>query len=327
MKQIPYLHKGSKIAIAAPARMVTPDEMQYAINWLKEKGFIPVFNDRLFAQHYIFAGDDDFRAAAFQEYLDNENIDAIWLARGGYGSIRIIDRLDFTKFLEHPKWIIGFSDGTVLHAKLNLLGVPSLHSSMPFYFENKTPEAKQALFDALLGKPLQYEIPSNTLNRMGLMEGEIIGGNLSVMYGMMGSNTFPEVDGKILFIEEVGESMHNIDRQMRILQMNGVLDRCNGIVLGEFSDCGTEFTYENVEAMIRQIVEPYGIPMLCGFPGGHGDVNLPLVMGAPVTIDVRNDGATLQFNISGEQYSASTADVTATPTPVGVRMQLAGKKN
>ena len=110
MKQIPYLHQGSKIAIAAPARMVTPEEMQFAINWLKEKGFVPVYDDRLFAQHYIFAGDDDFRAAVFQEYLDNEDIEAIWLARGGYGSIRIIDKLDFTKFLQHPKWIVGFSE-------------------------------------------------------------------------------------------------------------------------------------------------------------------------------------------------------------------------
>ena len=110
MKQIPYLHQGSKIAIAAPARMVTPEEMQFAINWLKERGFVPVFDDRLFAQHYIFAGDDDFRAAVFQQYLDDEDIEAIWLARGGYGSIRIIDKLDFTKFLQHPKWIVGFSD-------------------------------------------------------------------------------------------------------------------------------------------------------------------------------------------------------------------------
>ena len=173
MKKIPYLKQGSKIGIAAPARMVKPEEMEYAIHWLEEKGFVPVYDDRLFASHHIFAGDDDFRAAVFQEYLDNENIDAIWIARGGYGSIRIIDKLDFTKFLQHPKWIIGFSDGTVLHGKLSRLGVPSLHAAMPFYFANKTLEAKQFLFDALTGKLLHYEIPSNPLNRLGKMEGEI----------------------------------------------------------------------------------------------------------------------------------------------------------
>ena len=179
MKQIPFLHQGSKVGIAAPARCVTPEEMQFAIRWLEEQGFVPVYDDRLFKEHYIFAGDDDFRAAVFQEYLDNEQIEAIWLARGGYGSIRIIDKLDFTQFLQHPKWIVGFSDGTILHSKLNRLGVPSLHASMPFYFANKTPEAKQSLFDALTGKPLHYEMPAHSQNRLGQVKGEIIGGHLS----------------------------------------------------------------------------------------------------------------------------------------------------
>ena len=129
----------------------------------------------------------------------------------------------------------------------------------------------------------------------------------------------------ILFVEEIGESMHNIDRQMRILQMNGVLDRCKGIILGEFADCGSEFSYENVEAMIRLMVEPYGIPMLCGFPAGHDDVNLPLVMGTPVTIDVRNDGTTLQFNIDGDQHDITTSTAKATPTPLADRLRRSGK--
>ena len=130
----------------------------------------------------------------------------------------------------------------------------------------------------------------------------------------------------ILFVEEVGESMHNIDRQMRILQMNGVLDRCKGVVLGEFTDCGSEFTYESVEAMLHELLVKYDIPVLCGFPAGHDDVNLPLVMGAPVTIDVRNDGATLQFDIEGVQREVNTADITAAQTPAAVRMRLAGKR-
>ena len=119
--------------------------------------------------------------------------------------------------------------------------------------------------------------------------------------------------------------MHNIDRQMRILQMNGVLSRCKGIILGEFTDCGTEFTYESVEAMLHDLLAEYHIPVLCGFPGGHGDVNLPLVMGANVTIDVRNNGATLQFNIDGQEQEIKTADITAPVTPAAARMRLAGK--
>lgn len=288
MKQIDFLKPGSKIAIAAPARMVTPDEMQFAINWLKEKGFVPVYDDRLFAQHYIFAGDDNFRAAVFQHYLDDEDIEAIWIARGGYGSIRIIDKLDFTQFLQHPKWIIGFSDGTVFHGKLNRLGVPSLHAAMPFYFENKTPEAKHALFDALLGKPLQYEFPSHLLNKNGVMEGEIIGGNLSVLYGMMGSNTFPELDGKILFIEEVDEYIYHIDRMMHALKRAGKLENLKGLIVGgltQIKDNSHPFGM-TAEQVIAEAVAEYNYPLCFGFPAGHFDDNRPLFFGLKSRIEV-----------------------------------------
>lgn len=288
MKQIPYLHQGSKVGIAAPARMVTPEEMQFAINWLKERGFVPVYDDRLFAQHYIFAGDDDYRASVFQEYLDNEDIEAIWLARGGYGSIRIIDKLDFTKFLQHPKWIVGFSDGTVLHGKLNRLGVPSLHAAMPFYFENKTQEAKHALFDALLGQPLKYEFSSNSLNKSGIMEGEIIGGNLSVLYGMMGSNTFPELEGKILFIEEVDEYIYHIDRMMHALKRAGKLSHLKGLVVGgltQIKDNAHPFGM-TAEQVIAEAVAEYDYPLCFGFPAGHFDDNRPLFFGQETKIKV-----------------------------------------
>ena len=288
MKQIDFLKPDSKIAIAAPARMVTPDEMQFAINWLKEKGFVPVYDDRLFAQHYIFAGDDNFRAAVFQHYLDDEDIEAIWIARGGYGSIRIIDKLDFTHFLQHPKWIIGFSDGTVFHGKLNRLGVPSLHAAMPFYFENKTPEAKHALFDALLGKPLQYEFPSHPLNKNGVMEGEIVGGNLSVLYGMMGSNTFPELDGKIFFIEEVDEYIYHIDRMMHALKRAGKLENLKGLIVGgltQIKDNSHPFGM-TAEQVIAEAVAEYNYPLCFGFPAGHFDDNRPLFFGLKSRIEV-----------------------------------------
>ena len=288
MKQIDFLKPGSKIAIGAPARMVTPDEMQFAINWLKEKGFVPVYDDRLFAQHYIFAGNDNFRAAVFQHYLDDEDIEAIWIARGGYGSIRIIDKLDFTQFLQHPKCIIGISDGTVFHGKLNRLGVPSLHAAMPFYFENKTPEAKHALFDALLGKSLQYEFPSHPLNKNGVMEGELVGGNLSVLYGMMGSNTFPELDGKILFIEEVDEYIYHIDRMMHALKRAGKLENLKGLIVGgltQIKDNSHPFGM-TAEQVIAEAVAEYNYPVCFGFPAGHFDNNRPLFFGLKSRIEV-----------------------------------------
>ena len=288
MKQIDFLKQGSKIAIAAPARMVTPEEMQFAINWLKEKGFVPVYDDRLFAQHYIFAGDDNFRAAVFQQYLDDEEIEAIWIARGGYGSIRIIDKLDFTKFLKHPKWIIGFSDGTVLHGKLNRLGVPSLHAAMPFFFENKTPEAKNALLDALSGNPLRYAFPYHPFNKKSVIEGEIVGGNLSVLYGMMGSNTFPELDGKILFIEEVDEYIYHIDRMMHALKRAGKLDHLKGLIVGgltQIHDNSHPFGM-TAEQVIAEAVAEYDYPICFGFPAGHFDDNRPLFFGQKSRIEV-----------------------------------------
>ena len=299
MKQIPYLHQGSKIAIAAPARMVTPEEMQFAINWLKEKGFVPVYDDRLFAQHYIFAGDDDFRAAVFQEYLDNEDIEAIWLARGGYGSIRIIDKLDFTKFLQHPKWIVGFSDGTVLHGKLSRLGVPSLHAAMPFYFENKTPEAKHALFDALLSKSLHYEMPFHPLNRIGVMQGEIVGGNLSVLYGMIGSDTFPNLEGKILFIEEVDEYIYHIDRMMHALKRAGKLDHLKGLIVGgltQIHDNSHPFGM-TAEQVIAEAVAEQDYPVCFGFPAGHFDDNRPLFFGQEARIEVTEKSSVFLGNL------------------------------
>lgn len=282
------LNNGSKVAIVAPARKVTRDEMFFAVHWLKEKGFVPVFDERLFAEHHIFAGDDNFRASVFQEYLDNQNIDAIWIARGGYGSIRIIDKLDFTKFLQHPKWIIGFSDGTVFHGKLNRLGVASLHASMPFYFFNKTPEAKQSLFDVLTGKPLQYDFPAHPQNRMGQMEGEIVGGNLSVLYGMMESNTFPEIDGKILFIEEVDEYIYHIDRMMRALKRAGKLNHLKGLIVGgltQIHDNSHPFGM-TAEEVIAEAVAEYDYPVCFGFPAGHLDDNRTIVFGEKINLKV-----------------------------------------
>ena len=291
MNQIPYLKQGAKVGIAAPARMVKPEEMEYAIHWLEEKGFVPVYDDRLYAAHHIFAGDDDFRAVVFQEYLNNEEISAIWIARGGYGSIRIIDKLDFTRFLEHPKWIVGFSDATVLHGKLSRLGVPSLHSSMPFYFANKTPEAKQSLFDALTGKPLHYEFAAHPLNRVGEMDGEIVGGNLSILMAMMGSNTFPDTDGKILFIEEVDEYIYHIDRMMRALKRAGKLEHLKGLVVGgltQIHDNADPFG-QSVEEVIAEVVSKYDYPLCFGFPAGHFDDNRAMFFGLTSRLIVTNE--------------------------------------
>lgn len=288
MHTIPFLHTGSKIALAASARKITLEEIQFGIDWLKEKGFVPVYDERLFASDFIFAGSDDFRAAVLQEYLDRQDIDAIWMVRGGYGSIRIIDRLDFTKFAQHPKFIIGFSDVTVFHGKMQRLGYPSLHASMPYNFVNKTPEAMQSLNDALLGKPFHYELKPFALNRFGEAEAEIVGGNLSVLYGMMGSSSFPETDGKILFIEEVDEYIYHIDRMMIALKRAGKLQNLKGLIVGgltEIHDNPDPFG-KSVEEVILEAVKDYDYPICYGFPAGHFSDNRALVFGEKAELSV-----------------------------------------
>lgn len=282
-----------KIALVAPARKVVPQEVEFAVHWLEANGMEPVFDDRLFAVDHIFAGTDDFRAAVLQEYLDRPDIDAIWMARGGYGSIRIIDRIDFSTCASPPKLLIGFSDVTVFHGMMQRMGLTSLHASMPYCLENKIPEALQSLLDALQGKALHYAWPTHPLNRPGTVQGCLVGGNLSVLYGMMGSRSFPETEGNILFIEEVDEYIYHIERMMMGLKRAGCLTHLKALVVGgltEIHDNEDPFG-KTVEQAIFDVVEEYGYPVCFGLPAGHQPDNRTLRLGAPAALTVASDAA------------------------------------
>lgn len=289
-----------KIALAAPARWITPLQMEYAINWLKSNGFEPIYDDRLFAQDYIFAGTDDFRAEVIQEYLDRPDIDVIWMARGGYSSIRIIDKLDFSSLQKHPKLIVGFSDVTVFHGKLSRLGIPSIHASMPYFLANKTSEALQSLADVLTGKPLHYEWAVHPLNRLGQVKGEIVGGNLSVLYGMMGSNSFPETDGKILFIEEVDEYIYHVERMMYGLKRAGKLDHLKALVVGGLTEIhdNPEPFGKTVEQAIFDVVKEYDFPVCFGFPAGHQPDNRAIVFGKEANLKINDQSSSFSSILS-----------------------------
>lgn len=282
-----------KIAIAAPARWITPADVECAIQWLKANDFEPVYDDSLFAQDYIFAGSDDFRAAVIQEYMDRDDIDVIWLARGGYGSIRIIDKLDFTHFVKHPKVFVGFSDTTVFHGKMQRLGIPSIHGPLAGYFDRRTAESKQSLYDALMGKPLHYEWATHPLNKLGSVKGEMVGGNLSVLYGMMGSNSFPETDGKILFIEEVDEYIYHVERMMYGLKRAGKLDHLKALIVGGLTEIHDNLDPfgKTVEQAIFDVVKDYDYPVCFGFPAGHQPDNRAIVFGKEVVLKVKDDYA------------------------------------
>ena len=275
-----------KIAIAAPARCVTPQDVEFAINWLKTNGFEPIYDERLFAKDFIFAGSDDFRASVIQEYMDRDDIDAILFARGGYGSIRIIDKLDFTHFVKHPKYFIGFSDTTVFHGMVQRLGIPSVHGPFAGHFDRRTPESVQSFYDVLTGKPLHYEWPAHPLNRLGEAKGVIVGGNLSVLYGMIGSKSFPETDGKILFIEEVDEYIYHIERMMYGLKRSGKLAGLKALVIGgltRIQDNPEPFD-KSVEQVISDMVQEYDYPLVFGFPAGHQPDNRAIVFGKEIEL-------------------------------------------
>ena len=323
-----YLEAGDTVALISPSYYTPMENVEATADVLRSWGFVPVIGPnvgKLVDGKY--AGTVDERVSDLLWAFGDPSIKAIICNRGGYGTIHLIDQVPLSALSASPKWLVGFSDISTLHGLLNRAGVMSIHGTMSsFLAQGGTDETSTLLRDLLLGQVPCYQLPAHAQNIQGEASGVLVGGNLCTVAPNVGSQADATMgQDLILFVEEVGESMHNIDRQMRILQMNGVLDRCKGVVLGEFTDCGSEFTYESVEAMIRQMIEPYGIPLLCGFPAGHGDVNLPLVMGAPVTIDVRSDGATLIFGIEGEQHDVSTDMPEPTPTSLVDRMRKAGK--
>jgi len=328
-----YLKAGDKVALISPSYFTPMENVEKTADVLRSWGLEPVVGPNVGkVVDGKYAGTVAERVSDIRWAFSDPSIKAILCNRGGYGTIQLIDQLTLNEIKAAGKWIVGFSDISTLHGLWNRAGIMSIHGTMSsFLAKGGTDETSTLMRDLLLGKIPRYEVPAHAQNIQGHASGTLVGGNICTFAPNLGTQA-DATKGKdlILFVEEVEESMHNIDRQMRILQMNGVLNRCKGIILGEFTDCGTEFKDENgntisVEAMLHSLLAPYNIPVLCGFPAGHGDVNLPLVMGAPVTIDVRSDGATLQFDIEGTQQTINTATITATPTSVAARMMLAGK--
>ena len=324
-----YLKAGDKIALISPSYFTPMENVEKTADVLRSWGFEPVIGPNVGkVVDGRYAGTIAERVSDLRWALNDPEIKAIICNRGGYGTIQLIDQLSLKELAANPKWLVGFSDISTLHGLLTRAGVMSIHGTMSSFLAKGGEDMTSTLMrDLLLGRVPRYELPAHEQNITGRAHGVLVGGNICTFVPNLNTQADATAGRDlILFIEEVEESMHNIDRQFNILRMNGVLSRCKGIILGEFTECGSEFTYGSVEAMLRSYLKDYNIPLLCGFPGGHGDINLPLVMGAPVTIDVRNDGATINFNIDGEKEDVYVADITApVQIPFAQRMKLAGK--
>lgn len=292
------LSKGSKIAIVATARFISESDIECSLQYLRDNGFEPVYDERLFAICNQFAGNDGFRANVLQSYLDSPDIDAILCARGGYGTIRIVDNLKFDNFINKPKWIIGYSDVTVLHAKLQSIGFESIHASMPINFRDNTEAALTSLIDALSSQNLHYEIKNSPLNIQGEAEAEIVGGNISVLYSMLGSSTFPDTKGKILFLEDLDEYLYHIDRMMFAFERAGILDNIKGLIVGgltKMHDNNIPFG-KTAEEIILERVADKGIPVCFNFPAGHIDDNRAIILGRKIRLSIQNSQC-IMFNV------------------------------
>lgn len=298
MKTPQNLNKGDKIGIAAPARKISLEELKSAIELLKNWGLEPIFASNLFLSDNQYAGTDEERLNGFQELLDDPEIKAIICARGGYGTMRIIDKLDFSQFLLHPKWIAGYSDVTVLHSHINKnFGIETLHGSMPINFSTNTFEALDSLRKALFGEELSYISGGHNHNMTGKTEGVLTGGNLSILYALSGSDSDIETNGKILFIEDLEEYLYHIDRMMVQLKRSGKLQNLAGLIVGgmnNMNDNTVPFGKTAYE-IISEHIAGYDYPVCFGFPAGHIDDNRALIMGRKVDLEVYENKSEVRF--------------------------------
>ena len=292
-----FLKAGDTVAIVCTARKFFPEDAKPAIDLLESWGLKVKLGNTIGLDNCQLGGTDNERAADFQVQLDDENVKAIWCARGGYGTVRIIDLLDFTKFKKHPKWIMGFSDVTVLHSQLNVERVASLHSIMPFTVPNAPEEVKETLRKALFGETISYTIPSKSYDVKGTASGELVGGNISILYSLLGSKSAIDTKDKILFIEDLDEYLYHIYRMMYNLKRNGYFENVKGIIVGSMADMhDNEIPFgQNEVQIITEIAKENRIPIVFQFPAGHQSDNRTLILGQQVAFEVNEKEVKLQF--------------------------------
>lgn len=294
--QPPYLKQGDKIAIICPAKKL-PGPMTDAVKLLESWGLEVVLGDTVTASFNQFAGDDDTRARDMQRFIDDDSIKAIIAARGGYGTVRMVDQVNFSRLADNPKWLVGFSDITVLHTHLfSNYRLQTIHGQMPVNIPDASVRSLSTLKNALFGDELKYEIAPHQLNRPGGATGVLVGGNLSLLINVAGSVSDIDYTGKLLFIEDVGEYLYSIDRMMRTLLRAGKLKDLAGLIVGNFNgtkDNDIPFG-QGVEEIIAEVVKDYKYPVCFGFPAGHIADNCSLVFGKRLNLLVNKQSVHLK---------------------------------
>ena len=301
----PYLNRGDWVGITSPAGFITTEQVQPSILQMQSWGFQIKIGETIGKRDFTYGGTDEERLKDFQKMLDDPNIKAIMCARGGYGFVRIIDQLDFSSFKKNPKWIIGFSDITVLHCHLaKNYGIASIHSKMCNSFPDDWTKAEPiqietilSIKNALIGESMEYSAPTNMNNKLGSVEGVLVGGNLSIIETLSGSDSDLDAKDRILFIEDTGEYLYSIDRMLWNLKRSGKLKNLKGLIIGGFKvkpdDTGEEFG-KTIYEIVLEKVKNYNYPIAFDFPVGHQRNNFALKCGAKHSLRVTETGTTLQ---------------------------------
>ncbi|MFV0522112.1 MAG: LD-carboxypeptidase [Mangrovibacterium sp.] len=298
MIQPDFLKPGDVIRVVAPAGVVDPVKTKAGIALWEKQGYTLVLGKHIYDRHNRFAGTDANRLQDLQEAMNDSTCKAIVCVRGGYGSIHLVNKLDFSEFNKHPKWLIGFSDITVLHEEFQKQGYKSIHGPMvaSSIVNNQPGKSFEYLMQILKGEIPTYQFLSHTLNRQSEeVEGELIGGNLSILYSLLGDTSLLNTNGKILFVEDLGEQLYHLDRMIYSLKQAGKLDHIKALLVGEFIDMkDTGNMNQSVEEIIWNAVKEYNFPVYFNFPAGHGDNNYPLIFGEKYQLKPNESTVTLQ---------------------------------
>lgn len=288
---------GDTIGLVCTARKIDIELVEPAIALFESKGFKVKVGESVGAAYHQYAGDDELRRRDLQKMMDDPQVKAIISCRGGYGTVRIIDDIHYGNFLDKPKWIIGYSDVTALHSHLNhVMGIGTLHATMPVNFTTNTNEAIKSLIDVLTGVPLRYEVEAHTMNKMGIASGEVVGGNLSILYSLLGTRTLLNTSSRILFLEDLDEYLYHVDRMMMGLKRAGKLQNISGLIVGGMTDMkDNPIPYgKNAEEIILEHVSDLNIPVCFGFPAGHINDNRAIKLGSTARLEVTPNGVVFQ---------------------------------
>jgi muramoyltetrapeptide carboxypeptidase len=297
LKRPAFLKKNDQVAVIATAKNFPAEQLDKGLSTLETWGLRVQPGKNLYKTHHQFAGTDKERLKDLQQALDNKNIRAIFCVRGGYGTNRIIDQIELKHFRQSPKWLIGYSDVTVLHCLLQLKGFQSIHGSMPLLFGKDSPASLESLRKTLFGEHVQYEIKTDPLNRKGKVEGILTGGNLSILQSMTGTPTDFDTRKKILFLEEIDEYLYKLDRMMIHLKRAGKFKKLSGLVVGHLTDMKDNDSAfgKTAKEIILETVKDYKFPVCFNFPAGHERENMALRFGAKATLKIGKESSLLSF--------------------------------